>query len=347
MRILRDEVRAAARTILNMKPEILVESQSAPPSEQRFVPRRVVKGAERISPRPFRTRIFVRSDLKRRHTWKSESYSDSPQKVVFPHQMDGTPVTLKECSIPLNPVHFSPAMLVAMEKVSPSACQHVHTGNDTKLVEHPRKPSVLRSRRVSDTPCAVSGTGVEFVAPMTTVEATLNQVFVCDVPRSPPPRDTSDCAGFETIRPCKVSSSHRPQPPKATAVHTHIQPHVQPHDQPHVQPHVHTYVNHISNLMSKLMSNHMSTFTSNHISNLMSNLMSNHMFTLMSNYIPNIMSNFMINHLSNLILISTLMFTHMFNLMINHMPNLMTNFMSNHMSKLISTLMSNLMFNLM
>ena len=35
-------------------------------------------------------------------------------------QVDGAPVALRECFISLNPVRFSPAMLVAMDKVIPS-----------------------------------------------------------------------------------------------------------------------------------------------------------------------------------------------------------------------------------
>lgn len=41
--------------------------------------------------------------------------------VVQMLQVDGTSMTLKEFSIPLNPIHFSPAMLAAMDTVLPSA----------------------------------------------------------------------------------------------------------------------------------------------------------------------------------------------------------------------------------
>ena len=44
-------------------------------------------------------------------------------------QVDGAPVALQECFIPLNPVRFSHTMLVAMDKVVPSAFGGVLTGN--------------------------------------------------------------------------------------------------------------------------------------------------------------------------------------------------------------------------
>ena len=44
-------------------------------------------------------------------------------------QVDGAPVALRECFIPLNPVRFSASMLVAMNKVVPSALGDVSTGN--------------------------------------------------------------------------------------------------------------------------------------------------------------------------------------------------------------------------
>ena len=44
-------------------------------------------------------------------------------------QVDGSPMAFMECFIPLNPVRFSPAMLVAMDKVVPSALGGVPTGN--------------------------------------------------------------------------------------------------------------------------------------------------------------------------------------------------------------------------
>ncbi|XP_049447583.1 uncharacterized protein LOC125898021 [Epinephelus fuscoguttatus] len=61
-------------------------------------------------------------------------------------QVDGAPVALRECFIPLNPVGFSPAMLVAMDKVVPSALGGVPTGNKTPLVERHSKPVAKQHR---------------------------------------------------------------------------------------------------------------------------------------------------------------------------------------------------------
>ncbi len=54
-------------------------------------------------------------------------------------QVDGAPVALQECFIPLNPVRFSPEMLVAMDRVVPSALGGVPTGNkviNLKVISH-------------------------------------------------------------------------------------------------------------------------------------------------------------------------------------------------------------------
>ncbi len=50
-------------------------------------------------------------------------------------QVDGTPVALRECFVPLNPDWFSPAMLVAMDKFVPSALGSVPTGTKVIIIQ--------------------------------------------------------------------------------------------------------------------------------------------------------------------------------------------------------------------
>ncbi|MED6247134.1 hypothetical protein ATANTOWER_031503, partial [Ataeniobius toweri] len=121
---------AAYQFLETPEPKPLVQSQVSRPYKPRFVPRVVVKGVERAPPPPPSEWTLVKSGRKRNHSGESESTSDSPKKRVVHRERDGTPVALKECYIPLNPVRFSPVMLAAMEKVSPSALGDVHTGDE-------------------------------------------------------------------------------------------------------------------------------------------------------------------------------------------------------------------------
>ncbi|XP_075307056.1 uncharacterized protein LOC142368767 [Odontesthes bonariensis] len=135
MRILSDRIWVSAYQFLELSaPKPQVQSRAAPPYKPRFVPRVVMKGVERVPPPPPPEWTTGRYGRKRSHSGESESLSDSPKKRVVPDEIDGTPVVLKECYIPLSPVRFSPDMLVAMEKVSPLAVADVHTGNEWDLV---------------------------------------------------------------------------------------------------------------------------------------------------------------------------------------------------------------------
>uniref|UniRef100_A0A3P9Q1V4 Uncharacterized protein n=1 Tax=Poecilia reticulata TaxID=8081 RepID=A0A3P9Q1V4_POERE len=106
-----------------------VQNQAATGYKPRFVPRIVMKGEERRVPSlPSSEWRLVRSGRK---VSIFLQFPCSGRKVrVVHHKIDGTPVALRECSIPLNPFHFS----------------DVHTGNETKSVEHQKKPAVLRTK---------------------------------------------------------------------------------------------------------------------------------------------------------------------------------------------------------
>uniref|UniRef100_A0A3P9PEN8 Uncharacterized LOC103460286 n=1 Tax=Poecilia reticulata TaxID=8081 RepID=A0A3P9PEN8_POERE len=120
-------------------PKPPVQSQAATGYKPRFVPRIVVKGEERRVPSlPSSEWTLVRSGRKRNHSGELES-SDSLKTRVVHHKIDGTPVSLRKCSVLLNPSRFSPDILVAMETVSPSDLSDVHTGNETNSVEHQKK----------------------------------------------------------------------------------------------------------------------------------------------------------------------------------------------------------------
>ncbi|KAM4539893.1 uncharacterized protein PAE49_020622 [Odontesthes bonariensis] len=208
MRILSDRIWVFAHQFLELSaPKPLATSQAAAPYKPRYVPRLVVKGVERVPRPPPPEWTTVRYGRKRSHS--GESDSDSPKERVVPDKI-ATPV-LKECYIPLNPVRFSPELLVAMEKVSPLAVADVHTGNEMKPVERLKKPAVLRTRRVrqqvsatpSVTPAAV---GVGLVSVKKNVEATSKQVDVCDVVPSPHPREVSDCPGLVSVCPSELVS---------------------------------------------------------------------------------------------------------------------------------------------
>uniref|UniRef100_A0A3P9PR06 Uncharacterized LOC103476393 n=1 Tax=Poecilia reticulata TaxID=8081 RepID=A0A3P9PR06_POERE len=154
MHILRNLIWNAGYQFLELSaPKPLVQSQATRPYKPRFVPRVVVKGVEsprRSPPSPHPSEwTLVRSGRKRNHSGELDSFSDSPKKRVVHYQSDGTPVVLKECFIQLNPVRFSPAILVAMETVSPSALPDVHTGTESKPVEHKQKPAFPKRRRVT------------------------------------------------------------------------------------------------------------------------------------------------------------------------------------------------------
>ncbi|KAM4544878.1 uncharacterized protein PAE49_017672 [Odontesthes bonariensis] len=132
------------------------------------------------------------------------------------HKVDGTPVVLRECFIPLNPVRFSSAILAAMEKVVPSSLDcDVPTSKETLPVEHRRKTAVLKRRqvrrkvlatpgaevsvegmkvevleKVDATPIAVSARPEARVLDQV-VEATTSLVCACDVPLPTSPVEVS------------------------------------------------------------------------------------------------------------------------------------------------------------
>ncbi|XP_023202486.1 uncharacterized protein LOC111611089 [Xiphophorus maculatus] len=175
-------------------PKPLVQSPATPPYKPRFAPRVVVKGQERSRPSsPLPTEwTLVRSGRKRNLSGESDCLSDSPKKRVVHHQRDDTPVALSECAIPSNPVRFSPAILVAMETVSPSAVPDVRTGTETKPVEHQKKPAVSKSRRTRQKVSPVS-----CVTPATnTVVLKLPRLLVSDArPACPPVASDSPASG--------------------------------------------------------------------------------------------------------------------------------------------------------
>uniref|UniRef100_A0A3B3YXZ1 Uncharacterized protein n=1 Tax=Poecilia mexicana TaxID=48701 RepID=A0A3B3YXZ1_9TELE len=185
MHILRNLIWNAGYQFLELSaPKPLVQSQATPPYQPRFVPRVVVKGVEsprRSPPSPHPSEwTVVRSGRKRNDSGESDSLSDSPKKRVVHYKSDGTPVALRECFIPLNPVRFSPAILVAMETVSPSALPDVHTGTESKPVEHKKKQALPKRSRVTREVC---------------VKLTLQSART---------REASDCPGVGCVCPLEV-----------------------------------------------------------------------------------------------------------------------------------------------
>ncbi|XP_051269404.1 uncharacterized protein LOC127370939 [Dicentrarchus labrax] len=84
---------------LLVKEEVFAAPPSSPPPDP-YVWMEMVKGKKRI---------------------QSEGQLCSPSKRrVVRHQVDGCPIVLKECFIPLNPVLFSTSMLAAMDAVVPA-----------------------------------------------------------------------------------------------------------------------------------------------------------------------------------------------------------------------------------
>ncbi|XP_014882252.1 uncharacterized protein LOC106943455 [Poecilia latipinna] len=127
--------------------------------------------------------LYKKNLLYKEHKKKSMRNKYHEDKT-YQVKSDGTPVALRECFIKLNPVRFSPAILVAMETVSPSALPDVRTGTETKPVEHKKKPALpKRSRlaREASVPARViPARGVECVPPEDTVEPVLHSAEVSD-----------------------------------------------------------------------------------------------------------------------------------------------------------------------
>lgn len=117
-----------------------VSPTPTPRPRPRVVPRVIVVGEVPVPRPPLPDWTSVESGRKRNHSGDHERGSGSPRKRVVHHVVDGAPVALQECFIPLNPVRFSHAMLAAMDKVVPSALGGVPTGNKTQPVERQRKP---------------------------------------------------------------------------------------------------------------------------------------------------------------------------------------------------------------
>uniref|UniRef100_A0A3Q0SV64 Uncharacterized protein n=1 Tax=Amphilophus citrinellus TaxID=61819 RepID=A0A3Q0SV64_AMPCI len=92
-------------------PKPLVQNQAAPPYKPRFVPRVLVKGVESVPPPPLQ---------------KSFTYASSGKKFLVYLSVNN---------------HYKYLIF------SPSALEDVHTGNETKPVEHPKKQAASRTRR--------------------------------------------------------------------------------------------------------------------------------------------------------------------------------------------------------
>ncbi|XP_034036663.1 uncharacterized protein LOC117519423 [Thalassophryne amazonica] len=102
-----------------------------PRPRPRVVPRVVVVGEVPVPRPPLPEWTSVEPGRKLAvHSSDHERGSGSPQKRVVHHVVDGAPVAVRECFIPVNPVQFSPAVLAAVDKVVPSALGGVPTGNE-------------------------------------------------------------------------------------------------------------------------------------------------------------------------------------------------------------------------
>uniref|UniRef100_A0A8P4FZU0 ubiquitinyl hydrolase 1 n=1 Tax=Dicentrarchus labrax TaxID=13489 RepID=A0A8P4FZU0_DICLA len=114
-----------------------------------------------------------------------------------------TPVVLKECFIPLNPVRFSSSMLAVMDAVVPS---HLPTPECTAVPHDKTKPVVERRRKA---------VACKRRPAKRQVEATPSVVEVC--PRPTPASPVKVVAAAEAqVTPCVVDTS--PEPSPATAV---------------------------------------------------------------------------------------------------------------------------------
>uniref|UniRef100_A0A8P4JXI5 ubiquitinyl hydrolase 1 n=1 Tax=Dicentrarchus labrax TaxID=13489 RepID=A0A8P4JXI5_DICLA len=111
---------------LLVKEEVFAAPPSSPPSDP-YVWMEMVKGKKRV---------------------QSEEQLCSPSKRrVVRHQVDGCPIVLKECFIPLNPVLFSTSMLAAMDAVVPA---HLPSPDSPAVSQDATTPSVEpRVKRVA------------------------------------------------------------------------------------------------------------------------------------------------------------------------------------------------------
>ncbi|KAL7383662.1 hypothetical protein ABVT39_015495 [Epinephelus coioides] len=85
---------------------------------------------------------------QRNHSGNPEDSSGVSKKRVVHCQVDGAPVALKECFIPLNPVRFSPDILAAMDKVVPSALGSAPTGIETVPGRRTWKTAVMKRKPI-------------------------------------------------------------------------------------------------------------------------------------------------------------------------------------------------------
>ncbi|XP_041850216.1 uncharacterized protein LOC121645682 isoform X2 [Melanotaenia boesemani] len=134
-----------------------VQRQVSPkPSVPRIAPRVVVKGEVPATRPPPSEWTLVESGRKRNHSGEAGPAPASPKRRVVPRQADGTPVALRECFIPLNPVRFSTSILAAVDKSFPSALGDFPTGKQPLPEEPHRRSAVIKQKRVRQQVCNVS-----------------------------------------------------------------------------------------------------------------------------------------------------------------------------------------------
>ncbi|XP_051260348.1 cytadherence high molecular weight protein 3-like [Dicentrarchus labrax] len=119
-------------------------------------------------------------------------------------QFVATPVALKECFIPLNPVRFSSSMLAVMDAVVPS---YLPTPEYTAVPHDETKPVVERRRKA---------VACKRRPAKRQVEATPSVVEVCPRPTPASPVKVVAAAAEAQVTPCVLDTS--PEPSPATAV---------------------------------------------------------------------------------------------------------------------------------